>query len=154
MNMKTQSKTPVTRPAKILVSTDFSDNARQAFPYAKSYAETFGSEVFLLHVIEKAGFNPKDVPLVLSDKQILQQSHEELKVLAAGEFSPPVRVQTLVRQGKAAEEIVAAAKEFNIDLIVIATRGRTGLKRALLGSTTELVMRQAECPVLVVRESE
>jgi nucleotide-binding universal stress UspA family protein len=149
-------KSPATRPAKILVSTDFSEYARQALPYARNYAEEFGAEVYLVHVIEPEPFmsDMKDVPLVLTEKQIQQQARNDLEALGVEEFSESIRVQTLVRQGKPDQEIVAAAKELNVDLIIISTRGRTGLKRALLGSTAEVVVRHAHCPVLVVRQAE
>jgi universal stress protein A len=145
---------PLLRAKKILVSTDFSDNASQALPYANSYAQQFGAEVYLLHVIEKVSFmsDMKDVPLALSDAQVQQQTRNELDALAAKEFGEAVPIRTLVRQGKPPEEIVAAANELNVDLIIISTQGRTGLKRALLGSVAEKVIRHAPCPVLVVRQ--
>jgi nucleotide-binding universal stress UspA family protein len=61
---------------------------------------------------------------------------------------------TLTRFGEAWAEIVAVAKEQGADLIVISTHGRTGFEHALLGSTTEKVVRHAPCPVLVVRQRE
>ncbi len=150
---KQKAKAPAIRPGKILVSTDFSDNARQALPFAKGYAEQFGSLVYLVHVLEPAPFlsDMQDVPLVLSDEQLQQKAHDDLQALAAQEFGPSVRVENLVREGKPYQEIVAAAKELNVDLIVISTHGRTGLKRAFIGSVAELVVRHAHCPVLVVR---
>ena len=63
-------------------------------------------------------------------------------------------VKTLVRTGSPADEIVDAAKEMGVDLIILSTHGRTGLKHLLLGSMTENVVRRAPCPVLVVRERE
>jgi nucleotide-binding universal stress UspA family protein len=63
-------------------------------------------------------------------------------------------VQSTVRTGLAAFEIVEAAKELDVDLIVIATHGYTGWKHFAIGSTAERVVRAAPCPVLVVREKE
>jgi nucleotide-binding universal stress UspA family protein len=143
-------------PAKILVSTDFSENALKALAYANNYAEKFGAEVYLVHVMEDAPFisDMKDNPLALSEKQIQQNVRDELEALAAEKFGETVPVRNLVRQGKATEEIVAAAKELNVDLIIISTHGRAGLTRALLGSVAERVVRHAHCPVLVVRQTE
>jgi nucleotide-binding universal stress UspA family protein len=159
--MKTSSDTdkekpqPI-RPAKILVSTDFSNNSCQALPYANTYAQQFGAEVYLVHVIEEPPFmsDVKNVPLVMSDKQLQQKAHNDLDALAAEEFDEAVKVHPMVRHGKAKDEIVAAARELNVDLIMISTHGRTGLKRALLGSVAEVVVRHAHCPVLVVRRTE
>jgi len=64
------------------------------------------------------------------------------------------RIDSLVRCGLASIEIVDAAKEQNVDLIVIATHGYTGWKHFAIGSTAERVVRAAPCPVLVVREKE
>jgi universal stress protein A len=61
---------------------------------------------------------------------------------------------TVVEIGRPYEQIVAAAKTHNIDLIIIATRGYTGLKHLFIGSTAERVVRHAPCPVLTVRERE
>jgi len=160
MAKKTSTKEKVTapalRPGKILVSTDFSENARQALPYANGYAEEFGSVVYLVHVIEPPPFmsDIQDVPLILSDKQMQQKARDDLEALGVQEFNPSVRVETLVRKGKAYQEIIAAARELNVDLIIISTHGYTGLKHTLLGSTAERVVRHAHCPVLVVRTGE
>jgi nucleotide-binding universal stress UspA family protein len=63
-------------------------------------------------------------------------------------------VQTAIRTGLAAHEIVEAARELDSDLIVIATHGYTGWKHFCIGSTTERVVRTAPCPVFVVREKQ
>jgi nucleotide-binding universal stress UspA family protein len=65
-----------------------------------------------------------------------------------------VPVTSLVRMGDPSREIIAAAKELEIDLIILATHGRTGLSHFLLGSTAEKVVRRAGCPVLIVRDEE
>ena len=65
-----------------------------------------------------------------------------------------IGAEALVRAGQPYYEITTAAKELDVDLIVITTHGRTGLKHALLGSTAERVVRHAPCPVLTVRERE
>jgi nucleotide-binding universal stress UspA family protein len=71
------------------------------------------------------------------------------------ETMDPKRIEkTLVRFGRAFHEIAHAAETLKVDLIIISTHGYTGLKHALLGSTTERVVRHASCPVLVVRPCE
>ena len=66
-------------------------------------------------------------------------------------INPDLVEKTLVRQGRSFHEIADAARTLQVDLIIISTHGYTGLKHALLGSTTERVVRHAPCPVLVVR---
>ncbi len=71
--------------------------------------------------------------------------------------TPGVRAQAVVRvvrQGEPYLEILSVARELGMDLIILSTHGRTGLARVLMGSTTEKVVRHADCPVLVVREHE
>jgi universal stress protein A len=65
-----------------------------------------------------------------------------------------VTSRSVLRIGRAPDEIVAVARETGADLIVISTHGRSGLAHVLLGSTAEKVARQAPCPVLIVREKE
>ena len=79
----------------------------------------------------------------------------QLKALANSVRNAGItRVGSSVRPGLAAHEIVEAAKELDVDLIVIATHGYTGWKHFAIGSTAERVVRAAPCPVLVVREKE
>jgi universal stress protein A len=77
----------------------------------------------------------------------------DLSALGEQMLGPCRVVETVVRGGLAFFEITEAAKVLNADLIVVGTHGYTGLKRALLGSTAEKVVRHAPCPVLVARAS-
>lgn len=74
------------------------------------------------------------------------------EILALGDL--PVRVETVIRTGSPADEIVAAAREVDADLIVVGSRGRGGVRAALLGSVSDAVLHHATCPVLVVRPPE
>jgi nucleotide-binding universal stress UspA family protein len=76
---------------------------------------------------------------------------ENFQSCLVSDIKHAVETQTLVEVGQAAERLIAAAKEKNADLIVMATHGRTGLSHALMGSVAEKVVRQAPCPVLTVR---
>jgi nucleotide-binding universal stress UspA family protein len=142
---------------KILVPTDFSAASRKAFRYALRFAEEFGSELILLHVLEPA-ISPASSGLpaatafskdeMASAEKNLQASVNSAR--AAGVAS----ARSAVRTGVATHEIVEAAKDVDVDLIVIATHGFTGWKHFTIGSTAERVARAASCPVLVVREKE
>lgn len=139
---------------KILCPVDFSDASKKALRWARSLAESQGSEIVLLHVIEpyvlpiEYGLAP--MPHIELDEQAKKNALDGLQKLAASEL-PKIKVQTLVQFGRAADVVVTLAKEKAADLIVIATHGRTGVSRMFLGSTAERVVRLAPCPVLSVR---
>lgn len=142
---------------KILVPIDFSDCSRKALQYAIPFARQFGASLVLLHVIQvsyAAGseFGVVDVPVL--ERDLRESSEKELTVMAGEVVGHQVPAEALVRTGRPVQEIVEAAKQLEVDLIIIATHGRTGLKHVFLGSTTESVVRAAPCPVLTVREHE
>lgn len=149
------TSTPVTLK-KILVSLDFSAPSKKALRYAVPLAERFDASLCLLHVLEPPSLvnDLRNVPLVVSDAAVLNRLHHKLVILARQEIKPLIHVNPLVRVGRPSHEIVTAAKDLNVDLIVIATHGHTGLKHVVLGSTAERVVRHAPCPVLVVREHD
>jgi universal stress protein A len=142
---------------RILVPVDFSDPSRQALDSARSLAQFFGSEITLLNVVQKTPIAPfPEVPPYLDCvAEYFEAAEKNLQALAAGEkAAAAVEIRTVVRTGLAAHEIVEAAREFDSDLIVIATHGYTGWKHFCIGSTAERVVRTAPCPVFVVREKE
>ena len=81
-------------------------------------------------------------------------SERELLKLAKVNTCEEVPINTLVRVGSPAREIVEVATDLNADIIVISTHGRTGFKHVLIGSVAENVVQRAPCPVLIVRERE
>jgi len=136
----------------ILTTTDFSEEARVGVRYAVALAKRLGAGVALLHVIEPpprmAGMEA--VVLAREDAETIALARGHLAQLGKRENQGAVTLASLVRIGKPFHEITTAARERAADLIVIATHGYTGAKRALLGSTTERVVRHAGCPVLAV----
>jgi nucleotide-binding universal stress UspA family protein len=142
---------------KILVPIDFSAMSKQAFHYALRFAKQFGCEIVLLHVVEPesviAGAPPAiDIFAQPEDDTIAAQT--ELEALATSSRNRPSSVTSKVRTGHAPNEINKAAKDFDVDLIVIATHGFTSWRHLCIGATAERVVRTAPCPVLVVREKE
>ena len=143
---------------KILVPIDFSDTSKKALHYALRFAEQFGSEIVLLHVVEPT------TPMVgaplgvevfpqLPDDSI--SANKELAALAArSRNNGSNSIRSTIRVGHAPNEITKAAKDLDVDLIVIATHGYTSWRHLCMGSTAERVVRTAPCPVLVVREKE
>ncbi|MFQ5655146.1 MAG: universal stress protein [Planctomycetota bacterium] len=145
---------------RILFPTDLSDSSLAALESACTLAERFGAELHLLYVLEDLPTVPvmsfEHLPAVTSE-----QFYEESEKRAADSLREvlhrrvPAEVQGgfVVRRGNPFLEILLAAEEQQIDLIVMSTHGRTGIKHALLGSVTEKVVRKAPCPVLTVREA-
>lgn len=136
----------------ILVPLDFSGKSRQALRYAAPIAQKFGGRIVLLHVISSGSVGPSgSAPLVSDLKLEKDQAMKRLEATAAGHVPEEVRGANLVRVGSPHASILATAEKLDIDMIVLTTRGRTGLKRFLMGSTAEQVVRHAKCPVLSVR---
>ena len=145
------------RLKRILVPIDFSDHSVKALRYAVRFAEQFGAALVLVHVAEPVRY-PESIiippAMEEANRELVKRTRAALAKFAAKEVPPRLACQSLVRLGPAYEEIAAAARETDADLIVIATHGHTGLKHLVLGSTAERVVRHAPCPVLTVRERE
>ena len=140
------------RIKSILVPLDFSAPSRKALAFAVSLARLFKAKLTVLHVVEPAA-TPEMAALVWEDEKSRAVARTSLAQLLETTHVPRRLVETtLVRFGRAFHEITEAARTRKVDLIVISTHGHTGLKRALLGSTTERVVRHASCPVFVVRQ--
>jgi len=138
---------------RILLTLDGSELAEQALPYAIAHAEHFQAELILLRVFKPLA-KDLDLPvaLVRSAEEITRKLvREYLEQVAAGvrEIGIPVSVVTV--DGSPHEEIVRFAEVEQVDLIVICTRGQSGLSRWLMGSVADRVSRGVNVPVLLVR---
>jgi universal stress protein A len=143
---------------KILVPVDFSETSKKAFQYALRFSEQFNCEIVLIHVVEP--ITPLvGAPLALEvfpdAEDEFSTAERDLAVLAAQCHTNGTNaVSSSVRIGHAPNEIIKAAKDLDVDLIIIATHGYTSWRHLCIGSTAERVVRTAPCPVLVVREKE
>jgi len=140
---------------RILVAVDFSEESRHALACAAAFAAKFDASLTLVHVVEPH-FAPPDAQLpeltgTGSDAAEFAEAKLDLSALGEQMLGPCRVVETVVRAGLAFFEITEVAKALGADLIVVGTHGYTGIKRALLGSTAEKVIRHAPCPVLVAR---
>lgn len=150
-----RSNVPVPISVKtILVPLDFSRTAMHALDFATAFAKQLNAQIHLMHVQtpDEACAVPGAGHLMRECAESVTFLHQEL----AG-IQPEPRPQFWpenchIRTGRAYEEICNLAKELNVDLIVLSSRGNTGLKRVVLGSTAERVVRFSPCPVLVVRQ--
>ncbi len=147
---------------KILVCLDGSELAEQILPYAKQQALSFKSDVVLLHVAPEPLIVMPGVPgapgypiqtdaLVEQSKQDMVRSKKYLNRLAASFQDAGLNVECVILEGPAGESIVRYANENKINLIAIATHGRSGLRRAILGSVADFVLRESGLPILVIK---
>ena len=143
---------------RILVPTDFSDSARHALSYGVSFAQEYGAEILLLHVVENltVGYASDLFPVPMAEvyEEISGYAKAELAKLGAEVRAKGITVRELVAQGKPSAEILRIAREETVDIVVLGTHGKGLLDRSLFGSTTERVVRKAPCPVLTCRHPE
>ena len=140
---------------KILVPVDFSACSKKALQYALPFAREFNAQVVLFHVVEPFIPVPEmtAVNFEVIRNQTMSAAESEMKKLRES-IPADVAAEAVIREGNPYFEIGLATRQLNIDLIIIATHGRTGLAHVFMGSTAERVVRHAECPVLTVREHE
>ena len=141
----------------ILAPTDFSAHSEKAVRYACGLAERVGAELHLLHILSEilpAGPDPLLMPVMPPEyyQENEDRAKETLNSLLDSAWGTPRSIVTAVRWGSPVEAIVAYAVDNRIDLVVIATHGRTGLSHVLLGSVAERIVREAPCPVLTIRD--
>jgi nucleotide-binding universal stress UspA family protein len=149
---KAARKLPAIRFKKILAATDFSDLSMRGVQYAISLGNKLGAAVTLIHVVKPSShFTGTESALLLRDDlEVLELAERDLSKIAETLSKNNLVVNPLVRYGQPFNEIAMVARTRGMDLVVIATHGRTGLKRLLLGSTAERVVRHTPCPVLTI----
>ena len=144
----------------ILVPTDFSPDARAALVKAKDLARTLGSRIVILHAYRVD--IPMSTPGLGGGFIVPDRFYEELRAsatgrveaLAAETVKDGVKAEGIAMEDVAAPAIVDLAKRLPADLIVMGTRGLTGLAHVVLGSVADRVIRMASCPVLTVKATE
>jgi nucleotide-binding universal stress UspA family protein len=141
---------------KVLVPVDFSDYSKSSLRYAVNFAKRFNAEINLIYVVEPMVYPPDfsmgQIALPSVDIEMDKRASEELSNLAKKEIPHDIKSKTIVKTGKPFVEIIETAVEEDVDLIIIATHGHTGIEHVLFGSTAEKVVRKAPCPVLTLRE--
>ena len=140
---------------RILCPIDFSEPSLKQLDNALEVARHFEAELKVLHVLPLLASYPTDgfmvtIDLYPPDAERRQAALQEIEKLLAQRVLDEVRVQKEVRIGSASHEIICAANDDKLDLIVIATHGRTGWRHLVFGSVAEAVVRGANCPVLTI----
>lgn len=134
----------------ILHPTDFSQHSTYAYGLASALARDYGARLIVLHVVpEPTPVYGEGVVIPANPEVFRIEAREQLERLASP--GPEVAVEHRLEDGDPATGILHAAREAGADLIVMATHGRTGLERLLMGSVAEQVVRKAVCPVLTVK---
>lgn len=145
---------------KILIATDGSSNSRKALAFAVEIASRFDSQLYVLHVVpnmeipvevleylsaEDIEDPPASFYLEKIGQKIIQQSENECKLTGCD------NVHTVVLRGDPADTIIAFAKNEQMDIIILGSRGFRGLKGRLLGSVSRKVSHDTECSCLIVK---
>jgi universal stress protein A len=131
----------------ILVPTDFSEHSETALHFAGALARDYGARIVLLHVIPIPIAPPIDGAIAAPPVSTADELRERLEAIDL----PGVEVQRRLIEGRPLEGILDTAADSGCDLIVMGTHGRGGIRRLLMGSVAEGVLRQASCPVLTVK---
>ncbi|NNE32594.1 MAG: universal stress protein [Winogradskyella sp.] len=139
---------------KILVPTDFSEAAENALKVAAILANKYGSEIYLLHMMEipmqhiDPGAVQSDIPEALF---FMKLAHKKFEDLIESDYLEGITIHETVKADITFNEIKDSCKEFDIDLIVMGSHGASGLKEMFVGSNAEKVVRTSEVPVLVIK---
>lgn len=142
---------------KVLVPTDFSPVSAHVIQYAGELAHKFGASLLVVHVVPPSAYPMINVAGMghfpnLREEIRKRCEHEMAELLA--KTPPEAQTTSRIVEGVPFTEILRCAHDEQVDMIVMATHGHTGLKHMVLGSTAERVVRMATCPVLTVRATE
>jgi nucleotide-binding universal stress UspA family protein len=142
--------------SKILVGLDGSDYSLNALEFAIDLAKKYQSQLVLVHVVMRQiyAINPPEAGVLAGTAIVRELEADGKAILAKGEEtakSQGVLVETRLRQGVPAEELLRAAVDEKVDLIVLGSRGLSQVKAFFLGSVSDKVSHHAKCPTLIVR---
>jgi nucleotide-binding universal stress UspA family protein len=137
---------------KILVALDGSEPSKRALNVAVDLAEKYSANILLLSVVQRVSHVRADLDheyketLKARHKKLLMKSKKKIE-----ENKPSLRVSTKLLEGRPAKKIIEMVKKDYFDLIVMGSRGLGGVSRHLLGSVSDRVTNEADCPILIVR---
>jgi universal stress protein A len=138
----------------ILVPTDYSELSLVALEYALAFSKMFGSRIYLLHTLDTIpvlALHTVDLTTETVIYETEKNARNDLHLFAVSRTGTIPNVVEVVRKGIAQEEIVKFVKEESIDLIIMATHGRSGISHVLMGSVAEKVVQHSPVPVLTVK---
>jgi len=152
LSLRPTVELPAHGPKRHLVAHDFSDRSAAAVEVAGSWAEKLNAEITLLHVVEPVVYPEFYAINVLSDDVMTRLRDRAIEELdrAAREILGDRPVNTVVLIGRAADTLIAEAQPEDYDLVIMGTRGLSGLEQLVLGSVAESVLRRCPVPLLTV----
>jgi nucleotide-binding universal stress UspA family protein len=142
---------PAIEVQRILYATDFSDASLAALPLVSTIAHKYGSRVFVVNVstaVSYAMVSP-EAAATLQHRDELTARSKVLDLLKTGDLAE-LPTTAIIRSGFPTEELERFVREYRIDLAILGTHGRTGMKHLLMGSVAEELFRHLPCPVLTV----
>lgn len=149
---------------KILIAVEDSRYSDMAAEYGFELAKKLEAEVGLLHVNEIQITTPystvdpvmfNESPMVMPEMlEAQKESSEKLLDRISAAFSKDVMVYRFIKTGNPIDEILLTAEEWNADLVILGTHGRTGIDHFIAGSVAEKVVRKSKCPVLIIPNKE
>jgi len=140
---------------RILLPTDFSDQAEYALRVAATLAKKTGATIYLMHMLElPVHFLSGDTNLNVPEQLLFMKiAHERFEKTMEQDFMKDINVEVTVETHKAFEGITQAINQYDIDLVVMGSSGTSGIKEMFIGSNTEKVVRTADVPVLVIKNA-
>jgi len=137
--------------SNVLVATDFSKSSEKAVRHGVAIAQHYGAEFYLTHVVSSLGFTlAGGEAIAMAEVAALKDALRREKELVENGALATVPHHLIVCQGEPWQELQEIVQRQKIDLIVLGTHGRTGLRKLVLGSVAEQIFRHASCPVLTV----
>jgi len=136
---------------KVLVPTDFSEASERVLAYARAFSEDYGAKIYISHAVNPTPpiFVPME-PIPIDLDAEWQDAQARLNRFEANQLLNGTRHETILGRGEAWNVIEDVIRQHSIDLVLLGTRGKHGLKKLLFGSGAEQIFRHADCPVLTV----
>lgn len=140
---------------KILVPTDFSIEAEYALKVAAQIANTYGSDIYLLHLLE---LPLQEVDALSTYSQLpeamfyMEMANQKLETLMASDYLEGLKVHVTIKPDNALNGILEKCKEHHIDMVVMGSHGASGLREIFIGSIAEKVVRYSDIPVMVIKK--
>lgn len=139
--------------SKILYLTDFSEPSEFAAPYAISIAGKYGCRIYVAHVIEPFTYaDDFGIDYGAQLREMEATARRLLDKTVASMKKTGANIESVMLSGNPSAEIIKFARDEAIDLIVMATHGRSGVEHLLMGSVAEKVVRRSHCPVMTVKK--
>jgi len=140
---------------KILWVTDFSDEAQEAFVYAKHYAKTFNAKLIALHVVPDFSPTLYSMTAVIKSeltKRLSSMKKDAERKLTTFQKKQRIEFKSIVLEGNASKKIIETAEKQKVDMIIMGKRGASAIEKLFIGSVANQVLRNATVPILLTKK--